>query len=61
VKEAFIDCDGDTLLFKVEQKGLQAACHNGYKSCFFRQINPSDGSLKVIAERVFEPEEVYGK
>jgi phosphoribosyl-AMP cyclohydrolase len=61
VVEAFIDCDCDTLLFKVEQKGLQAACHNGYKSCFYRRINPSDGSLAVIAEKVFEPEEVYGK
>ena len=61
VVEALIDCDCDTLLFKVEQKGLQAACHNGYKSCFFRQINPSDGSLAVIAEKVFEPEDVYGK
>lgn len=61
VKEAFIDCDGDTLLFKVDQKGLQAACHAGYKSCFFRQISHVDGSLKVISERVFEPEEVYGK
>lgn len=54
----FIDCDLDTLLIKVEQIG-GAACHEGYKSCFFREIT-TDG-VKTIGERVFDPKEVYKK
>ena len=61
VREAFVDCDADCLLFKVEQKGMKAACHKGYRSCFYRKINPDDGSFSVIAERIFNPEEVYSK
>ena len=61
VREAFVDCDADCLLFKVEQKGMKAACHKGYRSCFYRKINPGDGSFSVIAERIFDPEEVYDK
>ncbi len=59
VKEAFVDCDGDAVLLKVEQVG-GAACHEGYPSCFFRQVT-NDGSLKLVAERVFDPKDVYGK
>jgi phosphoribosyl-AMP cyclohydrolase len=58
VREIYVDCDGDAVLLKVEQFG-GAACHEGYPSCFFRQVTP-DG-LKIIAERVFDPDEVYGK
>ena len=54
----FIDCDGDAVLLKVNQVG-GAACHEGYKSCFFREI--TDGEPKVIAERVVDPAVVYGK
>ncbi|MBQ6620698.1 MAG: phosphoribosyl-AMP cyclohydrolase [Thermoguttaceae bacterium] len=54
----FLDCDRDTLLLKVEQIG-GAACHEGYKSCFFRQV--TDDGLKVIAQRIFDPAEVYHK
>ena len=54
----FLDCDADTILLKVEQIG-GAACHEGYKSCFFREITP-DGT-NVIGERIFDPEKVYGK
>lgn len=61
VQEAFVDCDADCLLFKVEQKGLKAACHNGYRSCFYRKINPEDGNFSVIAEKVFEPDDIYNK
>src|SRR6478735_8290301 len=35
VREAYFDCDGDTLLFKVEQEGA-GACHTGARTCFFR-------------------------
>jgi hypothetical protein len=52
----WIDCDEDTLLIKVEQ--IKAACHKGYKSCFFRQIN-KEGKLELIGEKVFEPGKVY--
>jgi len=56
VKEIRIDCDDDTVLLKVEQVG-GAACHTGYRSCFFKKV--VDGSLRVVGEKVFEPEEVY--
>ena len=56
MKEIFIDCDNDTVLLKVEQAG-GAACHEGYKSCFFRKIE--DGKEIVTGKRVFDPKEVY--
>jgi len=58
VKDIFVDCDNDAILLKVNQIG-GAACHEGYKSCFFRRIE-ADGSLKAYGQRVF-PAEVYGK
>ena len=61
VCEAFVDCDADCLLFKVTPKGLGAACHKGYRSCFFRLIDRDDGSFSVIADRVFDPGDVYKK
>lgn len=61
VREIYVDCDGDCVLFKVEQKGMGAACHEGYRSCFFRRINISDRSLSIIAEKVFDPDDVYKK
>ena len=57
VKDISFDCDGDTLLIQVEQVG--AACHEGYKSCFFRSIQ--DDEVKVTEERLVEPDKVYGK
>jgi phosphoribosyl-AMP cyclohydrolase len=57
VEAIFIDCDADTILLKVRQLG-GAACHEGYKSCFFRQVTP--GGTRIVAERVFDPAEVYG-
>jgi len=50
------DCDGDTLLIEVEQVG--AACHEGYKSCFFSEVS-ADGGIKTTAERLVRPEDVY--
>ena len=58
IKEIFVDCDLDTVVFKVEQLG-GAACHKGYRSCFFRRVQP-DG-LEIMGEPVFDPAEVYGK
>jgi len=55
VKEVFIDCDEYTVLLMVEQVG-KAACHTGYKSCFYRKLN---GDLKIIGEKIFDPEKVY--
>ncbi len=60
VKEILIDCDRDAVVMKVEQIG-GAACHVGYNSCFYTRIE-ADGSEKIIkAEKVFDPEKVYGK
>ncbi len=58
VREVYVDCDADTVLLKVKQVG-GAACHEGYASCFFRRVE-GDG-LKVIAEKVFDPQAVYKK
>jgi phosphoribosyl-AMP cyclohydrolase len=58
IKAIYLDCDRDTILLAVEQIG-GAACHEGYKSCFFRRLE-QDG-LKIVAERVFDPEKVYNK
>jgi phosphoribosyl-AMP cyclohydrolase len=58
VKGIFFDCDADTILLKVNQIG-GAACHEGYSSCFFRQVTP-DG-FQVVGSRVFDPAEVYKK
>jgi phosphoribosyl-AMP cyclohydrolase len=56
VKEILIDCDGDAIVVKVDQQG-GAACHTGYRSCFYRRI--TDGQIEVVGEKVFNPEEVY--
>lgn len=52
----YIDCDGDAILLKVEQRG-GAACHTGKRSCFFRQID--NGELVDVGEQVFDPQAVY--
>jgi phosphoribosyl-AMP cyclohydrolase len=58
VRSIFVDCDADTILLKVHQVG-GAACHEGYASCFFRQVEGDQ--LHVIAEKVFDPKAVYRK
>ena len=55
VKEVFIDCDNDSLLIKVEQK--VAACHKGYRSCFYRRLE--EGAFEIFQEKVFEEDSVY--
>ncbi|MBT8360971.1 MAG: phosphoribosyl-AMP cyclohydrolase [Desulfobacterales bacterium] len=56
IKDILIDCDEDTIIYKVEQVG-NAACHKGYFSCFFRK--EEHGDLVTIANRVFDPKDVY--
>ena len=58
VKEICLDCDNDTILLKVHQIG-GAACHEGYKSCFFRRLDGD--ALTTVGERVFDPKQVYKK
>ena len=59
VKDIAFDCDGDTLLIQVEQTG--AACHEGYRSCFFRSAQDAGTSFRVTEERLETPEQIYGK
>ena len=56
VKEIRVDCDADTILLKVEQLG-GAACHTGYRSCFYRQVD--EAGVNIIGKPVFDPKEVY--
>ena len=55
--ELRIDCDGDTLLLRVEQTGV--ACHTGRRSCFFRALRP-DGELEEILPVTADPKALYG-
>jgi len=55
VKEVRIDCDGDALLFKVDQK--KAACHMGYRSCFFRKLQ--DNVWNIVEDKIFDEKQVY--
>lgn len=56
IKSINIDCDGDTLLIKVEQK--EAACHTGHYSCFYRELNKA--GVESVSEKVFDENKVYG-
>jgi len=56
VEEVRLDCDGDTLLFMVDQEG--GACHTGHRSCFYRRVE--DGGLVAEGEKAFDPDAVYG-
>lgn len=58
VIEMRTDCDADCLLVKVEQTG--AACHDGYRSCFYRKID-GNGGYEICDDKVFNPDEVYSK
>lgn len=52
VEEIRVDCDGDTLLYLVDQEG--GACHTGHRSCFYRTIEGEH-----VGERVFDPDDAY--
>jgi phosphoribosyl-AMP cyclohydrolase len=56
LKEARFDCDGDVILFKVEQKG--GACHEGWESCFAYRVQ-ENGEIVTDGKKVFDPEKVY--
>lgn len=58
VQNVYTDCDMDSLLLKVKQIG-GAACHEGYESCFFHELD--EGELKICAEKCFDPDVVYKK
>ncbi len=67
VRGLFVDCDQDVVMLKVENVG-GAACHNGYRSCFYRRLDdaaaPGEAAslrLDYISERVFDPAKVYKK
>lgn len=66
VSEILVDCDMDAVVLKITQKG--AACHEGYKSCFFRRLNTDneididdlkDEDTEIILKRLVNPEDVY--
>jgi len=58
IREIYLDCDGDTLLLRVDQLG-GAACHTGFRSCFHHRYE-KDGWI-LSGEKIFDPKEVYGK
>ena len=60
LKGLYFDCDADTFLVKVNQIG-GAACHTGYRSCFFRRIDTESRAAITEGDRVFDPAQVYGK
>ena len=59
VRDISFDCDGDTLLIQVEQTG--AACHEGYKSCFFRSIRDHGRSYAETEPRLIDPAKIYAQ
>jgi phosphoribosyl-AMP cyclohydrolase len=56
VRSVFVDCDADAILLKVEQIG--AACHEGYRSCFFRRLE--NDQVEIVGQKLFDPASVYG-
>ena len=52
IEEVRVDCDGDALLYLVDQTG--GACHTGYESCFYRTVDGDE-----VGEQVFDPDDVY--
>lgn len=59
VKDITFDCDADVLLIQVEQTG--PACHEGFRSCFFRSVGTNGAEITTNADRLATPEQIYGK
>ncbi|MCL5097400.1 MAG: phosphoribosyl-AMP cyclohydrolase [Candidatus Omnitrophica bacterium] len=59
VKSIRFDCDGDALLIEVDQTG--PACHEGYRSCFFRAVEPDGRAFRITEEQLASPDQIYGK
>ena len=57
VREIRVDCDKDTILIKAEQRG--GACHEGYRTCFFRRLRADSDQLEIVEDKVFDPDQVY--
>jgi phosphoribosyl-AMP cyclohydrolase len=57
VRGIFVNCEENSLLIRVVQRN-GAACHDGYHSCYYRELLPDD-SLEIVTERLFDPAEVY--
>lgn len=57
VEEVFFDCEGKSLVIKVKQN--VAACHAGYRSCYYRKFNDKANNIEIIEEKVFDPEKTY--
>lgn len=57
VRQVLLDCDKDTLVFKVEQRG--GACHIGYRSCFYREIDLKNKRVAAIGKKVFNEKKIY--
>jgi len=60
VKKILVDCDQDVIQLRVEM-AKPGSCHNGFKSCFYRVLDPEKGELKFISQPVFDPGSVYQK
>jgi len=59
VEEIFFDCEGKSLVIKVKQN--VAACHAGYRSCYYRKYNDKTNDIEIIEEKVFDPGKTYNK
>jgi phosphoribosyl-AMP cyclohydrolase len=57
VREIRLDCDGDTVLLRIEQKG-GIACHTGHRDCFFRRLD--EGRWNTVEPVLKDPGEIYG-
>ena len=57
VVDVFVNCDSNSLLIAVEQR--VAACAHGYFSCYYRRYDQDADAFELIAERIFDPEQVY--
>ena len=57
IKEIYFDCDKDTLLIKIKQN--VAACHDGYRSCFYRKMDAKTGEVEITGKKIFDEKKVY--